>query len=84
MTRDQNKFITLKEEKGDSVTFADNASARIVGKGIVSLDSGKTKTQNVLYVEGFKKNILSVIQMCYQGYNLTFLSKGCDRRKAGS
>jgi hypothetical protein len=34
-----------------------------------------------LYVEGLKHNILSVIQMCDQGYNLTFHSKGCDIRK---
>jgi hypothetical protein len=44
MTGDQNKFLTLKEEKGDSVTFGDNASARTVGKVIVSLDNGKNKT----------------------------------------
>jgi hypothetical protein len=42
MTGDQNKFLVLKEEKGGSVTFGDNASARIVGKGIVSLDNGNT------------------------------------------
>jgi hypothetical protein len=84
MTGDQTKFLTLKEEKGGSVTFGDKASARIVGKGIVSLDNGKTKTHNVLYVEGLKHNILSVIQMCDQGYNLTFHSKGCEIRKATS
>ena len=44
MIGDQNKFITLKEEKRDSVTFEDNASARIVGKGIISIDNGNTKT----------------------------------------
>jgi hypothetical protein len=32
MTGDQNKFFTLKEEKGGNVTFGDNAYARIVGK----------------------------------------------------
>jgi hypothetical protein len=41
-------------------------------------------TQNVLYVEGLKNNLLSVIQMCDQGYNLTFHSKGCEIRKATS
>jgi hypothetical protein len=60
ITGDQNKFLILKEEKGGSITFADNASARIVGKCIISLDNGNTKTQNVLYVEGLKNNILSV------------------------
>jgi len=44
MIGDQNKFITLKEEKGGNVTFVDNAFATVVGKGIVSLDNGKTKT----------------------------------------
>jgi hypothetical protein len=78
----QKKFITLKEEKGGNVTFGDNAYARIFGKGIVSLDDGKTKTQNVLYVEGLKHNLLSISQMCDQGYKLTFHSKGCDIMKA--
>jgi hypothetical protein len=62
-TCDQNKFLTLKEEKGGSDTIGDNAFARIVGKGIVSIDNGKTKKHNVLYVEGYKHNILSVSQM---------------------
>jgi hypothetical protein len=67
---DQTKFLTLKEEKGGSFTFGDNAPERIVRKGIVRPANGKTKTQNVLYVEGLNNNILSVIQMCDQGYNL--------------
>jgi hypothetical protein len=62
MTRDQKKFITLKEEKGGNVTFGDNGSARIVGRGIISLDNGRAKAQNVLYVEGLKHNLLSVIR----------------------
>ena len=83
MMWNQTNFLTLKEEKGGSVTFGDKASARIVGKCIVSLDNGKTKTHNVLYVEGLKHSLLSVIQICDQGYNLTFHSKECEIRKAG-
>jgi hypothetical protein len=84
MTGDQKKIIILKEEKGGSVTFGDNASARIVGKGTISLGNGNIKTYNVLYVEGLKHNLLSVSQMCDQGYNLTFHSKVCEIRKSGS
>jgi hypothetical protein len=84
MIGDQNKFLTLKEEKGSKITFGDNASSRIVGKGIVSLDNGKNKTHNVLYVEGLKHNLISVSKMCNQCYNLTFHSKGCEIRKTGS
>jgi hypothetical protein len=32
--------------------FGDNDSTRIVGKGIVSLDNGKTKTQNSCMLKG--------------------------------
>ena len=39
-----NKFLVWEEEKGGNVTFGDNAFARILGKGTVSLDVGKTKT----------------------------------------
>ena len=84
MTIDQTKFLILKEEKGVSVTFGDNASTRIVGKCIVSLDNGKTKTQNVSYVDGLENNIVRVIQMCDDDYNLTFHSKGCEIRKSTS
>jgi hypothetical protein len=80
---DHNKLIILKEEKGGNTTFGDNASTRIVGKGTISLDNGKTKTYNILYAEGLKHNILSVNQMCDQVYNLTFHSKGWIK-KAGS
>ena len=44
MIGDQTNFFTLKEEKGGNVTFGDKASARIVGKGFVSLDNGKNNT----------------------------------------
>lgn len=37
MTVDQKKFSTLKEDKGGNVPFGDNGSARIAGRGIVSL-----------------------------------------------
>ena len=82
MIGDHTKFLKLKEEKGGSVTFGGNAFVEIAIKYIVSLDNW-TKTPNVLYVEGLKKLILSVIQMFDQGYNLTFDSKGHDIRKLG-
>ena len=64
MTRDRAKFLTLKEEKGGSVTFRGNASTMLAGKGIVGLDNGKTKTRNVLFFKGLKHNHISDSQMC--------------------
>ena len=70
-----NFFSHPKGRKGGSFTFWDDAFARIVEKGTVSLDNGKTKTHNVLYVEGLKHNILSVSQMCDQVTTSHFILK---------
>jgi len=60
MTGVKRKFIVLKEkDRGNNVTFCNNAPTRIKGMGIISLDE-KTKAQNVLYVEGLEHNLLSV------------------------
>lgn len=38
------------------------------------LNDGKTKVENVLFVEGLKHNLLSVNQLCDQEHSLTFNS----------
>jgi hypothetical protein len=38
---------------------------------------GKTKSQNELYVDGLKHNLLNVSQMCDQRHNVLFNSKVC-------
>ena len=74
MTGDQNKFVSLKKEKGGNVMFGDNSFAKIIGTCIVSLGNEKTKVENVLLVEDLKHNIDIVNQMCDQGHNLAFNS----------
>jgi hypothetical protein len=71
MTRDQYKFISLKR-KGGNVAFGDESSARILGEGVVELGRKNVKAMNVLLVEDFNHNLLSVSKMCDQGYTLTF------------
>jgi hypothetical protein len=43
MTRYQRKFLKLKKKEKGKVTFGDNVSAKILGKGIASLGNNKTK-----------------------------------------
>ena len=83
MIGDQTKFLTLKKENEGSVTFGGNTTSRIDGKGTLSLDNGKTKIENVLYVEDLKHNLLNVSQMCDQVQTLTFNSQVCEIRKVG-
>jgi hypothetical protein len=68
MIGNKNKFHTLKEVNEGNVTFGNTATARIGGKGTLSLPNGKTKINNVLYVEGFKHNVFIASQMCDQGH----------------
>jgi hypothetical protein len=68
----------------DNVSFGDNGSSRIVGKGTLSLDNGRAKVEKVLCVENLKHNLLSVSQMCDQGHTLTFDSQECKIKKEDS
>ena len=81
MTRDKYKFLTLTKKDKGKVTFGDNVSAKILGKGTASLGNNKTKEKNVLLVENIKPNILSVSQRCDQGHILTFDSQKCEIRR---
>ena len=75
MTRDQNKFISLKKGKSGSVVFGNDSTVKVLGKGVVNLRNEKVKATNVYLVECLKNNILSVSKMCDQGYTLIFNSQ---------
>jgi hypothetical protein len=64
MTGDKNRFITLKKERDELVSFGIDNPTKIIGKGIVKLGSKDVKEENVLLIENMKHNILSVSQMC--------------------
>jgi hypothetical protein len=83
MTGDQSKFVSLKK-KGGNVAFGDDSSTKILGKGIVKLGSENVKAGKVLLVEDLKHNLLSVSEMCDQGYTLTFDSRKCKIRENNS
>jgi hypothetical protein len=60
MTGDQIKFLKLKKKGKGKVTFGDNMSSKILGKGNVGLGNNKTKEEYVLLVENINPNLLSV------------------------
>lgn len=76
--------MNFKKFEGGFVTLGNNLIAKISGKGTLSLDGGKTKTHDVLYVEGLKYNLLSVSQMCDKGYKLSFSVDGCEIRESNT
>jgi hypothetical protein len=83
MIGDRDKFLTLRKERDGSVSFGNHDSAKIIGKGIARIGNKIEKEENVLLVEDMKHNILSVSQMCDQGYKVTSDSQKCEIRKEG-
>jgi hypothetical protein len=84
MTGDRDKFLTLRKEIDGPVSFRNDDSTKIIGKGTVIIGNKNTKAENVLLVEDTKHNIISVSQMCDQCHKVTFDSQKCEIRKEGS
>jgi hypothetical protein len=84
MTGDRDKFLTLRKERDGPVSFGNDDSTKIIGKGTVRFGNKNEKEENVLLVEYMKHNLLSVSQMCDQGHKVTFNSQKCEIRKEGS
>jgi len=77
MTGDKEKFHSYNAlEKENNVSFGNDTPAVFKGKGFVFLKE-KVKAGNVMYVDGLKRNLLSVSQMCNQGNEVVFRSNGC-------
>jgi hypothetical protein len=84
MIGDKDKFITLRKERDGSVSFGNDNSAKIIGKGIARIGNKNTKLENVTLVGDMKHILPSLIQMCDQGHKITFDSQKCEIRKEGS
>ena len=84
MSGDKENFISMSEQKYGNVTFGNDAPGKIRGKGMVSLSHGKGKAQDVLFVDGFKHNLLSVSQMCDKGCEILFTAKDCKIKNVSS
>jgi len=81
MTGDKGVFLTLRKEIYGSISFQNDNSSIIIGRGTIIIGNKGTKKKNVLLVEDMKHNILSVSQMCDQGHKLVFDSPKCEIRK---
>ncbi|PKA48986.1 Retrovirus-related Pol polyprotein from transposon TNT 1-94 [Apostasia shenzhenica] len=76
MTRDKSKFITLKPRNGGLATFGDDTKKRIIEIGKVGKDS-TTSIDKVLLVDGLAYNLLSISQLCNNGYDILFDASKC-------
>jgi hypothetical protein len=63
MTVDKTLFKELKEGKGGKIIYGDGSQSKVIRKGIIEIP-GFPASQEALYVEGFKANVLSISQFC--------------------
>jgi len=69
-------FLDLKPIKGGMVTFGCMGKGKIIGIGKIVLPSS-TPTDNVLYIESLKYNLLSISQFYDSGYIVSFNKDQC-------
>ncbi|XP_062094317.1 uncharacterized protein LOC133800375 [Humulus lupulus] len=67
----------FKSSKCGAVTFGDGIAGNIVGKGTLNLD-GLPKLRNFFLVEGIKANLISISQICDQGFTINFSHDYCN------
>ncbi len=83
MTGDRRCFLSFVQKEGGSVTFGNNNTAQIKGKGIIGKNNS-AKIENVQYVEGLKHNLLSISQLCDSGFEVIFKPNICEVKQTSS
>ncbi|PKA49926.1 hypothetical protein AXF42_Ash019242 [Apostasia shenzhenica] len=77
MTGDRSKFTNLEMKDGRFMTFGENTKKRILGIGVIG-NSTKFSINKVFLVDGLAFNLLSISQLCDNGFNINFVSSRCD------
>ena len=76
MTGNQSAFTTFTPKEDGVVTFGDNGKGKIIGQGNIGKDPFPN-IEDVLLVEGLKHNLISISQLCDNGYKVTFDKNTC-------
>ena len=76
MIGNRSLFSELKECASGHVTSEDGAKGRIIAKGNI-VKNNLPYLNDVRYVEGLKANLISVSQLCDQGYSVHFSKDRC-------
>jgi hypothetical protein len=72
MTSDKTLLKEVQMGKGGQITCGDGSQSKVIGKGIIDIP-GLGTSQEALYVEGLKANLLSISQFCDNDLVVQFL-----------
>jgi hypothetical protein len=77
MTGDKTLLKEVQMGKGGRITYGDGSQSRVIGKGIIDIP-GLGTSQEALYVEGLKANLLNISQFCDNDLVVQFSKKECN------
>ncbi|XP_062080830.1 uncharacterized protein LOC133785626 [Humulus lupulus] len=76
MTGDKDFLVNIRLMQCGEVTFGNGLAGNVIGMGTLNFE-GLPRLKNVMLVEGLRANLLSVSQICDQGYTVNFDSNRC-------
>ena len=77
---DASKFTTLILKDQGSVTYGDNQKANVIGESNILVNKDLS-IKNVLLIEDLKHNLISISQLCDNGFKVTFCANKCSIEK---
>jgi hypothetical protein len=77
MTGDKTLLKEVQMGKGGWITYRDGSQSKVIGKGIIDIP-GLGTSQEALYVEELKANLLSINQFCDNDRVVQFSKKECN------
>ena len=80
MTGDSNLLSQLVKYTGPNISFGDNSKGKSLGK--VKLIHGNFTFNDVLLVENLKYNLISISQLCDNGFSVQFDKHSCSVKRS--
>jgi len=77
MTRDKTLLKEVYMGEGGRFTYGDGSQSKVIGKGIIDIP-GLRASQEALYVEGLKANLLSICEFYDNDLVVQFFKKDCN------
>jgi hypothetical protein len=77
MTCDNALLKDVQMGRGGRITYGDGSQSKVIEKGLIDTP-GLGASQEALYVEGFKANLLSISQFCDNNLVVQFSKKECN------
>jgi hypothetical protein len=77
MLGDKTLFKEFKEGRGGKITYENGSQSKVIGKGTIEFPGFPT-SQEALYVERLKANLLNISRFCDNDLVVQFSKKECN------